>query len=992
MSFAPSGDFAGVRERFRHRPKHMTRPTSRLGNAAIWTRWSGPSLPMLVVASLLCLGVANIVTRANFREAEDGVLWVQAAEGVVAADIADGTPAAGVGLSRGDVLLAIDDQPIQEVADVVRSLHASPAGTAARYTVLRLGAREVVDLQVAPIPSGARPFYFLLASIGIFTLLVGGAVRLRRPRDPATLHFFWLSVAFFGLFTFSFSGRLDRLDWIFYWGDAISLLLLPALFLHFALIFPERTRRWTAGAGRVLVPLIYVPAVLLGAARAIALARSSDNAPLFVGVIATLDRLDYVYLIGCLVAGLFVLSRALAEVRSITSRRQLRWIAWGTALGAAPFVFGYALPWAMGVEPSFLMQLSAVPLSFIPLAYASAIVRYRLLDVEVIVKRGLVYGAAVGAVIAIYAALLEAFDRVFATGAPGNTWALAAAVTAIALVLAPPVKQAIQNALDRAFYRDRYDYRRALVGFARDLNTDLDLHRLSERLVSRVMETLLVNRMALMLADETEPHFASVRASGLGDRQLPVLPRGSSIGERLDAGHTVALDDPIAAGRFAAEDVEFWRDQGLYYFIPCVSNEGTIALLALGRRNSGEPLHSEDTALLSAVAGQIATALENARLYRQLHLKATELDRLRSFNENILESLDDGLLVLDLGDRIVWWNKALEQLYGVPRVSAVGRLLRDVFDAPVVEAICAARRDSPEGAVLSRIPMTRRGEDANRSIIVNAAVVPLRAAGDEAATASGSIVIVEDITRRVELEEQLQISEKMASIGLLAAGVAHEVNTPLTGISSFTQMLLDGADPEDPKTRLLEKIERQTFRAAKIVNGLLNLSRPPSAAAGEVAPVDLNAVITDVLSLLEHQFQLQHVKVRRALSADPVMVTGFEHKLQQVFLNLFLNAKDAMPKGGWLSVTTSLKDGNAAVELADTGSGIPSEYLARIYDPFFTTKSIGHGTGLGLSITYGIVREHHGSIDCESVVGQGTRFVLEFPPVPVEPSARAARS
>jgi signal transduction histidine kinase len=230
----------------------------------------------------------------------------------------------------------------------------------------------------------------------------------------------------------------------------------------------------------------------------------------------------------------------------------------------------------------------------------------------------------------------------------------------------------------------------------------------------------------------------------------------------------------------------------------------------------------------------------------------------------------------------------------------------------------------------------------------------------------------------------------MASIGLLAAGVAHEVNTPLTGISSFTQMLLEGADPDDPKTRLLEKIERQTFRAAKIVNGLLNLSRPPSAAAGDLAPVDLNAVITDVLSLLEHQFELQHIKVRRELSTDPVIVLGFEHKLQQVFLNLFLNAKDAMPKGGWLSVTSSLAEGKPAVELADTGSGIPSEHLARIYDPFFTTKSIGHGTGLGLSITYGIVREHHGSIDCESVVGQGTRFVLEFPPVPVDRPARAA--
>ena len=231
----------------------------------------------------------------------------------------------------------------------------------------------------------------------------------------------------------------------------------------------------------------------------------------------------------------------------------------------------------------------------------------------------------------------------------------------------------------------------------------------------------------------------------------------------------------------------------------------------------------------------------------------------------------------------------------------------------------------------------------------------------------------------------------MASIGLLAAGVAHEVNTPLTGISSFTQMLLEGADPADPRTRLLEKIERQTFRAAKIVNGLLNLSRPASTGMTDLAPVDVNTVIVDVLSLLEHQFELHRITVRRELSTEPVVVLGIEHKLQQVFLNLFLNAKDAMPKGGWLSISTRSDDGRAVAEVADTGSGIPSEHLARIYDPFFTTKAIGQGTGLGLSITYGIVREHEGSIDCDSGLGQGTRFVLAFPPAPLQRQARAAQ-
>jgi PAS domain S-box-containing protein len=477
-------------------------------------------------------------------------------------------------------------------------------------------------------------------------------------------------------------------------------------------------------------------------------------------------------------------------------------------------------------------------------------------------------------------------------------------------------------------------------------------------------------------------------ASGFGANHPPALPKRSAIGCRLVDGHNVTLDDPTAVGRFAVEEIEFWRDAGLYHFVPCVAKDGTIAVLALGRKNTGEPLSSEDMALLAAVAGQIATALENARLYRQLHMKAVEIDRMRAFNENILESLDDGLLVVDLNDRVVRWNSALTGLYGMSHDEANGRGLEELFDAQFVEAIRAARRDTPAGATLSRIPLDARGVNVGDTLIVNVAVIPLRKA-DEGDAPVGTIVIVEDITARVQLEEQLRISEKMASIGLLAAGVAHEVNTPLTGISSFTQMLLEGADPHDPRTRLLEKIERQTFRAARIVNGLLTLSRPASA---ERALVDVNIIITDVIALLEHQFETHRIRVRRELGETPSMVLGQEHKLQQVFLNLFLNARDAMPKGGWLSVSTRIEAGKVIAEVSDTGSGIPNEYLARIYDPFFTTKAIGQGTGLGLSITYGIVREHDGGIDCESVMGQGTKFILSFPAVQAERSVFATQS
>jgi signal transduction histidine kinase len=291
-----------------------------------------------------------------------------------------------------------------------------------------------------------------------------------------------------------------------------------------------------------------------------------------------------------------------------------------------------------------------------------------------------------------------------------------------------------------------------------------------------------------------------------------------------------------------------------------------------------------------------------------------------------------------------------------------------------VDTLRDVQRQSPGGSTLFRVPLDPANGHPSRGLLVNVAVSPFHT--DEAQQA-GWIVVLEDITDRANLEEQLRLSEKMAAIGLLAAGVAHEVNTPLTGISSFTQMLLEKADPDDAKTKLLQKIEQQTFRAARIVNSLLNLAKP---SGGETGPVDVNVAINDVVALLEYQFKVSRIQVRRNLATPQVLVRGVEYKLQQIFLNLLLNARDAMPRGGWVSVTTAVDGDDVIVEVADTGVGIPPEHLARIYDPFFTTKAEGgRGVGLGLSVTYGIVQEHGGTLTCESSVNQGTRFRLVLP-------------
>jgi PAS domain S-box-containing protein len=944
------------------------------------------TLPVAVAAALLLLGLANIVQRATGDDVEDGVLWVQRSTGVVAAEVDPVSPAARAGVRAGDVLLAVDGQAIEVRDDVHALQQAASRGTRHTYTLLTLGDRRVAQVTLAPIPRGVGSLYYVLAAVGIFSLLIGATVRTRRPTDEATLHFFWLSVAFFGVFTFSFSGRLDRVDWVFYWADQVATLLLPPLFLHFGLVFPERPRHGTlATVAQRGWPVLYLPPLALGAWRATVLARASEDPARMIGTIAWLDRAEPLYIAAYTLAGLGLFVLALSRVRSTTALRQLRWIVWGTAIGAGPFIFAYAIPFAFGAQPSLAMELTAVPLGLIPVAFASAIVRYRLMDVEGILKRLLVYTAALSAIVAIYMVIVRTTGGYFVSTEDDHRWVIAALATVVVLLLARPVKDGVQSAIERVLYRDRYDYRRALVGFARELNSDLDLDRLAERLLSRVKDTLLVDRLCLMSATGYGA-FDAVSAAGF-DQPPPPIDRGSAVAGRVAAGQVVRLDDPMAVGRLPAEEVEFWRDAGLYYFVPCVSKGVAIAVLGLGRRENGEPLTSDDLGLVTAMAGQAATSIENARLYRELHVKAAEFDRLRVFNEHILESLDDGLLVVGGDGAVMRWNHALERIYGLRRGEAVGRPLDLLFDAPVVSAIEAARTSSANGGTEYRVPLQPRGGRADQPLLVNVTTVPLLPMpGREWA---GTIVMFEDVTARARLEEQLRVSERMASLGLLAAGVAHEVNTPLTGISSYTQMLLEQAEPGDPRTGVLEKIEKQTFRAARIVNGLLNLSRPAAADDSERAVVDLNAVVADVLTLLEHQFDKGRVKVRRELAESAVPVVGFEFKLQQVFLNLFLNARDAMPSGGWLTIATRVEGGRAVAEVRDTGTGVSPEHLARIYDPFFTTKGMGRGTGLGLSISYGIVQEHGGTISCQSAIGQGTTFTMAFDLASGEPRPQA---
>jgi len=234
------------------------------------------------------------------------------------------------------------------------------------------------------------------------------------------------------------------------------------------------------------------------------------------------------------------------------------------------------------------------------------------------------------------------------------------------------------------------------------------------------------------------------------------------------------------------------------------------------------------------------------------------------------------------------------------------------------------------------------------------------------------------VTERKRLDEQrLMRSEKLASIGRLAAGIAHEINNPLTSILTFSSLLLRKAEEEQKEK--LEIIVKETTRCREIVRGLLNFARqgePKKEAC------DVNRIIEAALALTKNQLKVSEnrITMEKALANVPLQQLD-PNQILEVFVNIIINALDAMPNGGQLSIATGLVENEKAVEIrvADTGCGIPKESLARVFDPFFTTKEPGKGTGLGLAVSYGIIDGHNGSIDVESELGKGTTFIIRLP-------------
>jgi two-component system, NtrC family, sensor kinase len=923
----------------------------------------------MVTLALVVFAAINWQKESQYSTPTDGVWWMEDGNGLVAKGVTPNGPGDKAGVKAGDRLLRINNHPtdgsITSFVDFQKLLYRVGVYAKATYLLNRQGENVEVP-SVIPVPAD-RSMNAGLRLIALIYLGIGLYVLFRRWTAPKSTHFYIFCLVSFAHYSFHFTGKLNAFDWTIFWGSIAAGALQAALFLHFALTFPERPRGKKLGW---LVSLVYVPGLLVLGTWIFAVMQLRPTQSL----LWKLESLQMLYTTVYFVMAAVVLWRSYRRAATPLQQQQMKWISRGTVLAIGPYILIYVLPYLFGVLPTAAMKISVLSLVFLPVTWGYAIVRYRLMDVDIIFKRGVAYTLATAAIVGAYFVLIGSLAGSITTKYPNTGTAGLIAVIIITALVFEPLKNWIQVRVDRFFYRKRYDYRRTLIEFGRELSSEMDLGAMLTSVIDRLSRTLLVDRIAVFLATDAEANeFVMEKSFGISYNGS--LDLGFLVVERPEqyAGH-IFFDNTRKALQESAAARETIAKLNLNYYIPCTVQNRTIAVLGLGKTVSGEFLSSDDVELLETLAGYIGIAIQNARLYASLEQKASEYERLKDFNENIVESISVGVLAVDLEDRIESWNSQMEVMYAMPRSQVLGERLSEVFPAEFVEEFYRVRQN-PGIHNLYKFRMHTRVGDTR---IANIAIAPLVT---RKFNVIGRLIIVDDITERMELESQLSQAEKLSSIGLLAAGVAHEVNTPLAVISSYAQMASKQVDGDARLAPLLEKITRQTFRASEIVNNLLNFSR---TSATEFNEVDLNKIISETLALLEHQLKISHIKVESQLYGGLPLIHGNAGKLQQVFLNLFLNAKDAMAgRGGTLRIVTSNGDA-VQVTISDSGAGIAPEHIHKIYDPFFTTKANpregqSRGTGLGLSVTYGIIQEHAGKIRVDSQPGEGTRFLLEFP-------------
>lgn len=596
-------------------------------------------------------------------------------------------------------------------------------------------------------------------------------------------------------------------------------------------------------------------------------------------------------------------------------------------------------------------------LAFVMLV-AHAIIRHRLMDLRLVIHQGLTLAIATLLSLLPVAGLLAlSWPRLSRHLQLDELVILLVAITIVAL-LVPPIRDVAGRLLDRYVYRTRTNYRAVVREASKLFTSVLNLPALLSFVSHTVAFSTESEGVVVYLRDGTTFRRAAAEAGrGTGHIEAPEITPASVVGALFRMKDLFVTEE---VAREAPEDPALHDLNRLNWAVvlPLVSEDTIIGLIALGPKLSGDAFYPQDIDLLMTLGNQASIAIKNAQLYAQVVLA-------NEYIENIVATIESGVVAVDSAGRVTMFNRKAEQLTGLPPIDEHPASL-DSLPAALVDPLTATLAD---GQPRMQPEVALPHEAGARPVICITS--PLR---DPSGVVLGAVAVFSDLTPLKELETERRRAERLAYFETLASGIAHEIKNPLVAIKTFAQLIPRRRGDEAFVEDFSRVVTREIGRMERLVERLRTLSRPGERARH---PVDLRAPLSDALEFLKPAFEEKRIAVRADLGNAPRIVLGDHGELEDLFLNLLMNAHEATPPDGSLAVDVTGDAAHVTVAVADTGPGIPPELLERIFDPFFTTKQ--RGSGLGLAICTGIAAAHQAQLHATNRAEGGARFTLDVP-------------
>jgi PAS domain S-box-containing protein len=722
--------------------------------------------------------------------------------------------------------------------------------------------------------------------------------------------------------------------------------------------------RWAGTACALFVTLSLTPLIVAGSAQA----SSGRNF-----IYGPLHPLFGVYFLSAFALALYRLFKRLRSASGMR-RLQLRYLLLGILLGGIggtttnlviPIVWGTSKYSLLG--PYFTLFMAGFA--------AHAIIRYRLMDIRVVIKSGVVYASGIAVAVSLFVGFTILF-RVFTRDQTDTiSFAVAVAIAVVTAVLFQPLNTLLRTLLDRYLYRRSYDYQRTIRDATRRLSTILDPIQLLRYLSGAIEGILKVERACVYLRNDAAVGPLNIVATS-GQWAPDTAPRPISSSSALltlleREKRPFVRDDVISSRNLVALNARReLRQLDGEVALPFVEDKGVSGFLLVGPKLSGDPYFPEDLDLMSTLVSQATIALQNAKLYRQVVIA-------NEYIQNILSTMESGVIAVAADGTVTLFNAAAEEMTQLQAEELRGKSLSRL-PTPLAEAL----RDAATGGdARTEIEMSIQNRAGHLVPIISSSST-LR---DRSGAVLGAVAVFSDLSRLKELEREKQRAERLASVGALASGIAHEIKNPLVAIKTFAELLPERFTDEDFHGDFSKVVVREIERIDDLVARLRGLT----PTAQRLVALDVLGPIRETLVLLRGQFEQAHIVVTTSFEPHLPRVAGDANQLKQLFLNVCGNAVEAMTSGGQLDVRVMTQRilGSTIVtaEFEDTGGGIPAALLPKIFDPFVTSKE--RGSGLGLSICRGIADAHRATISAtNSANGRGAILSIEFPALPYDAS------